>query len=60
MAQKNRKSISGPFSAKKTMDYKWVKMSKFGSFEKFELNIPSCRVFYGLSENHKIIDIGQS
>ncbi len=37
------------------MDYKWVKLSKFRRFEKFELKMPSDRVFSGLSENHKII-----
>ncbi len=42
----------------KTMGYKWVKLSKFSCFEYFELNIPSDRVFPGLSENHKIIQIG--
>ncbi len=42
----------------KTMGYKWVKLSKFDRFETFELNIPSDRVFSGLSENHKIIQIG--
>ncbi len=40
------------------MDYKWVKMPKLGYFKKFELNISSCRVFHGLSENHNIIQIG--
>ncbi len=34
------------------MDYKWVKLSKLDRFKKFELNIPSDRVFSGLSENH--------
>ncbi len=43
---------------KKTMDYKWVKLSKFGHFEKFELNIPSDRVFSGLSENHNYSQFG--
>ncbi len=42
----------------KTMDYKWVKLLKFGRFDNFELNIPSDRVFSGFSENHKIIKIG--
>ncbi len=27
------------------MDYKWVKLPKLDRFEKFELNIPSDRVF---------------
>ncbi len=40
------------------MDYKWGKLPKFGHFEKIELNIPSDRVFSGLSEYHKIIQIG--
>ncbi len=40
------------------MDYKWVKLSKLGCFEKFELNISSDRVFSVLSENHKIIQVG--
>ena len=34
-----------------------VKISKSGRFKKFELNIPSFRVFYGISENHNIIEI---
>ncbi len=42
------------------MDYKWVKLLKFGSFKKFELNIPSCRAFYGLSEYHKLIVVRQT
>ncbi len=42
------------------MDYKWVKLSKFDCFEKIELNVPSDRVFYGLSEYHNIIVIGQT
>ncbi len=32
---------------------KWVKLPKLDCFKKFEMNIPSCRVFYELSENHK-------
>ncbi len=44
----------------KTMGYRWVILSKLGCFKSFELNIPSCRVFYGLSENHKIIRFGQT
>ncbi len=43
---------------KKTMDYKWVKLSKSGRLKKCELNIPSCRVFYGLSEKYKYIQFG--
>ncbi len=39
------------------MDYKWVKLSRLAYFEKFELNIPSDRIFLGLSEYHKIIEI---
>ena len=39
------------------MNYKWVILSKFGCFENFELNKPSCRVFCGLSEYLKIIQI---
>ncbi len=42
------------------MCYKWVKLSKMGRFKKIELNIPSCRAFRGLSENHKIVEIGPS
>ena len=42
------------------MDYKWVKMPKLGCFKIFELNIPSCRVFHGLSENQIIIEIEQT
>ncbi len=41
------------------MDCKWVKLSKSGRFKMFELNTSSYRVFYGLSENHKIIEIEQ-
>ncbi len=37
--------------------YKWVKLSKFGSFANYELNLPSDRVDSELSENHKIIEI---
>ena len=36
------------------MDYKWVILSKLGNFEKIELNIPSDRVFCGLSEYQKL------
>ncbi len=42
-----------------TMDCKWVKLSKIRPVKIFELNTSSYRVFYGLSENHKIIEIGQ-
>ncbi len=45
---------------KKIMDFKWVKMPKLGCFENFELNTTSYRVFYGLSKNHKIIEIEQA
>ncbi len=38
----------------KTMDYKWVKLSKFGHSGNFELNIPADKVFSGLSEIHKL------
>ncbi len=34
-----------------------MELLKFGSFKKFELNMPSCRVFCGLSEYQKIIVI---
>ncbi len=44
---------------RKTMDYKWVKLSKSGCFKSFELNTSSYRVFYGLSENRKMIVIKQ-
>ncbi len=44
---------------KKTVDYKWVKLSKSGRFKNFELNTSSYRVFYGLSEKNKIIGIEQ-
>ncbi len=40
------------------MDYKWVILSELGRTKKFELNIPTNRVFYGLSEYLKIISIG--
>ncbi len=39
--------------------YKWVKLPKSDRFNIFELNTSSYRVFYGLSENHKIIEIEQ-
>ncbi len=42
------------------MDYKWVKLSKLSCFEKYELNILSCRACSWLSENHKIIQIGRT
>ncbi len=47
------------FFEKKTMDYmyKWVKLSKSGNLKKIELNTSFYRVFYRLSENHKIIEI---
>ncbi len=41
------------------MDYKWVKMPNLGHFKIFQLNTWSCRVFNGLSENHKKFEIGQ-
>ncbi len=40
------------------MDYKWVKLSKFGRSKIFELNMISGTVFSWLSENHKIIQTG--
>ncbi len=42
----------------KTMDYMWGKLSKMSHFKNCELSIPSGRVFSGLPENHKIIQIG--
>ena len=39
------------------MNYKWVKMPQLGYSENFELNVPTCRVFHGLSENPNIIEI---
>ncbi len=48
------------YFVEKTMDYKWVKLSKLGCFENVELKMPSGRVCSGLSENHKIIPIGLS
>ena len=41
----------------KTMDYKWVKMPKLGRFKNFKLNTSSYRIFYGLSDDNKIIEI---
>ena len=38
--------------------YRWGKSTKLGSIKIFELNIPSDRVFSGLSENCEIIEIG--
>ncbi len=52
-------SIFGHFR-QKTMNYKWVKLSKLGCFEIFELNISSDRVFHELSEYLKIISIGRT
>ncbi len=43
----------------KTIDYKWVILSNLGCFKNFKLNTSFCRVFYGLSENYKIIKIEQ-
>ncbi len=40
--------------------YKWVILSKLSRFELFELNTSSYRVFDGLSENQKIIEIEQT
>ncbi len=42
------------------MNYKWVILSKSDQFKNFELNTLFYRVFCGLSENHKIIEIGQA
>ena len=42
------------------MDYKWAILSKLGRFKNFKLNSSSYRIFYGLSEKHKIIEIGSS
>ncbi len=39
------------------MDYKWVILSKLSRFKLIELNTLFYRVFDGLSENHKIIEI---
>ncbi len=41
------------------MDYKWVKLSKSDYFKYFQLNTLSYGVFYGLSTDHKIIEIEQ-
>ncbi len=43
----------------KTMNYKWVKLLKLDNFKYFELNTYFYRVFCELSENHKIIEMGQ-
>ncbi len=40
------------------MDYRWGKSSKSGPIKTSELNIPSDRVFSGLSENHNATEIG--
>ena len=45
---------------RKTMDYKWVKLSKSVYFENFELKTYVFRIFCRLSEYHKIIEIGQT
>ncbi len=42
----------------KTMDYKWVKLAKLAVCKNVELKMQSERVFSGLSDNHKIIQIG--
>ncbi len=44
----------------KTMDYKWVKLSKLGHFKTCELSTSSCRVFDRLSDHYKIIEIEQA
>ena len=41
------------------MDYKWVILSKLGRFKHYELNTKSYRVFNGLSEYCKIIELRQ-
>ncbi len=41
---------------KKTVDYKWVILSKLDCFEQFELNTLFYRVFNGLLEYQKIIE----
>ncbi len=41
----------------KPWTYKWVKMPNLGCFKIFQLNTWSCRVFNGLSENHKIFKL---
>ena len=41
------------------MNYKWVILSKLGHFKHFELKTLFYRVFYGLSEYQKNIEIGQ-
>ncbi len=56
MASKNKTSILSRFWPK-TVGYKWVKLSKSACFKFFELNTSSYKVFNGLSENHKIIEI---
>ncbi len=42
------------------MDYKWVVLSKLSHFKLFEQNASSDRVFDGVLENHKIIEIEQT
>ncbi len=44
---------------KKIMDLYVGDFVKIGPFQNFELNASSCRVFHGLSENYKIIEIEQ-
>ena len=42
------------------MNYKWVILSKLSHFKNLLLKMQVCRVFCGLSENHKIIEIEQA
>ena len=39
--------------------YNWGKKLKMDYFKFFELSKPSCRVFHGLSENHKSLKLDQ-
>ena len=45
------------FDKKPWTEYKWVILSKSDCFEHFKLSTQFYRVFYGLSENKKIIEI---
>ncbi len=40
--------------------HQWVMLSKLSRFKLFQLNTSFYRVFDGLSENHKIIEIGHT
>ncbi len=57
-ALKSKVNFQPIFDKKPWAIYKWVKRPKLGCFNIFELNTLSCRVFYGLSDNHKIIEFG--